>query len=68
MNTFRKYGEQYGVGYLLMMAKGYQESRPGNQDVRSRSGAIGVMQILGTRRAGPVNRERTREGVGTCRQ
>jgi membrane-bound lytic murein transglycosylase MltF len=42
---FRTYGEQYGLDYLLMMAQGYRESRL-NQDVVSRAGAIGVMQIL----------------------
>jgi len=45
MDTFRKYGEQYSIDYLLMMAKGYQESRL-NQNVRSRVGAIGIMQIM----------------------
>jgi membrane-bound lytic murein transglycosylase MltF len=42
---FRKYGNQYDLDYLLMMAKGYQESRL-NQNVRSRVGAIGIMQIM----------------------
>jgi membrane-bound lytic murein transglycosylase MltF len=42
---FRKYGEQYDLDYLLMMAKGYQESRL-NQNVRSPVGAIGIMQIM----------------------
>ena len=45
MDTFRKYGEQYSIDYLLMMAKGYQESRL-NQNVRSRVGAIGIMQVM----------------------
>ncbi len=44
-DLFRKYGDQYDQDYLLMMAKGYQESRL-NQNVRSRVGAIGVMQIM----------------------
>jgi membrane-bound lytic murein transglycosylase MltF len=44
-DTFLKYGEQYSLDYLLMMAKGYQESRL-NQDARSRAGAIGIMQIM----------------------
>jgi membrane-bound lytic murein transglycosylase MltF len=44
-DVFRKYGEQYTIDYLLMMAKGYQESRL-NQSVRSRVGAIGIMQIM----------------------
>jgi len=45
VDTFRKYAEQYKLDYLLMMAKGYQESRL-NQSVRSRVGAIGIMQIM----------------------
>jgi membrane-bound lytic murein transglycosylase MltF len=45
VDTFRKYGEQYKLDYLLMMAKGYQESRL-DQNVRSRVGAIGIMQIM----------------------
>lgn len=44
-DVFRKYGDQYSLDYLLMMAKGYQESRL-NQNVRSRVGAIGIMQIM----------------------
>ena len=42
---FRKYGEKYRIDYLLMMAKGYQESGL-NQNARSRVGAIGVMQLM----------------------
>jgi membrane-bound lytic murein transglycosylase MltF len=45
VDTFRKYGDQYTLDYLLMMAKGYQESRL-DQSVRSRVGAIGIMQIM----------------------
>jgi len=45
VDTFRKYGEEYRLDYLLMMAKGYQESRL-DQNVRSRVGAIGIMQIM----------------------
>ncbi|RLA43224.1 MAG: lytic transglycosylase F [Gammaproteobacteria bacterium] len=41
---FQKYGEQYGIDYLMVAAQGYQESRL-DQSARSRSGAIGVMQI-----------------------
>ncbi len=44
-DLFRKYSDQYDLDYLLMMAKGYQESRL-NQSVRSRVGAIGIMQIM----------------------
>ena len=42
---FRKYGEQYNVDWLMMAAQGYQESRL-DQTLRSKSGAIGVMQVL----------------------
>ncbi|MGH8624770.1 MAG: transglycosylase SLT domain-containing protein [Gammaproteobacteria bacterium] len=45
IETFRKYGDRYELDYLLMMAKGYQESRL-NQRVRSPVGAIGIMQIM----------------------
>lgn len=43
--VFRKYADLYKLDYLLMMAKGYQESRL-NQEARSRVGAIGIMQIM----------------------
>ena len=42
---FQKYGDQYTFDYLLMMAQGYQESRL-DQNVHSRVGAIGVMQVM----------------------
>ena len=44
-DTFRRFGERYDLDYLMMMAKGYRESRL-DQNVRSRVGAIGVMQIM----------------------
>ena len=43
--TFEKYGSQYGVDYVLMMAQGYQESRL-DQSVKSHVGAVGVMQVM----------------------
>lgn len=43
--TFRKYGSKYQMDYLLMMAKGYQESGL-NQNARSPVGAIGIMQLM----------------------
>jgi membrane-bound lytic murein transglycosylase MltF len=43
-SIFQKYGEKYGIEYLMIAAQGYQESRL-DQSARSRSGAIGVMQI-----------------------
>jgi len=42
---FRKYGKQYNFDYLLLTAQGYQESEL-DQTKQSRSGAIGVMQLL----------------------
>ena len=42
---FRKYAAMYGLDDLLLMAQGYQESRL-DQSVRSRAGAVGIMQIL----------------------
>jgi len=45
VNLFRKYGDRYSLDFLLMAALGYQESGL-NQSVRSRVGAIGVMQVM----------------------
>jgi len=42
---FRKYGDRYDIDYLLLMAQGYQESQL-DQSVKSRAGAIGVMQVM----------------------
>jgi membrane-bound lytic murein transglycosylase MltF len=42
---FRKYGKQYDFDPLMLAAQGYQESRL-DQRMRSRMGAIGIMQIL----------------------
>ncbi len=42
---FEKYSKRYSVDYLLMAAQGYQESRL-DQGVKSRVGAIGVMQVM----------------------
>jgi len=42
---FKKYGSRYDIDYLLVMAQGYQESQL-DQSVRSRAGAIGVMQVM----------------------
>jgi len=43
--VFQKYGDQYDVDWLLMAAQGYQESQL-NQSVRSKVGAIGIMQVM----------------------
>lgn len=42
---FQKYGDQYDVDWLLMVAQGYQESQL-DQAVKSPVGAIGVMQVM----------------------
>ena len=44
-DIFEQYGRQYGVDYLLVAAQGYQVSRL-DQGVRSKAGAIGIMQML----------------------
>jgi len=41
---FRKYGEEYNIDWVLAASQGYQESRL-DQSVRSRAGAIGIMQV-----------------------
>jgi membrane-bound lytic murein transglycosylase MltF len=45
VDLFKKYGEQYGVDYLLVAAQGFQESGL-DQGVKSPVGAIGVMQVM----------------------
>jgi membrane-bound lytic murein transglycosylase MltF len=45
MAIFEKYGQQYRFDPLMLAAQGYQESRL-NQNVRSRVGAIGIMQVM----------------------
>jgi membrane-bound lytic murein transglycosylase MltF len=45
VELFRKYGEQYDFDYLMVTAQAYQESGL-DQSVKSRAGAIGVMQLL----------------------
>ena len=45
VELFRKYAGKYDVDFLLMMAQGYQESRL-DQKVKSRVGAVGVMQVM----------------------
>jgi membrane-bound lytic murein transglycosylase MltF len=41
---FQKYGDKYNFPYLLLAAQGFQESGL-NPGLRSKSGAVGVMQI-----------------------
>jgi membrane-bound lytic murein transglycosylase MltF len=52
VNIFTKFGDQYGVDYLMVAAQGYQESGL-NQSARSRAGAIGIMQLLPSTAADP---------------
>jgi membrane-bound lytic murein transglycosylase MltF len=42
---FRKYGAQYGFDWMLLAAIAYQESEM-SHNRRSRSGAVGLMQVL----------------------
>ncbi len=42
---FDRYATLYEFDYLMLMAQGYQESRL-DQSVRSRAGAVGIMQLL----------------------
>jgi membrane-bound lytic murein transglycosylase MltF len=49
---FRKYAEVYEFDWLMLVALAYQESRL-DQDLRSRAGAVGVMQILPSTAADP---------------
>jgi membrane-bound lytic murein transglycosylase MltF len=45
VDFFRKYGGQYDLDFLLMMAQGYQESRL-DHNTRSKAGAVGIMQVM----------------------
>jgi membrane-bound lytic murein transglycosylase MltF len=42
---FQRYGREYDFDWLLLAAQGYQESRL-DQTVKSKAGAIGVMQVM----------------------
>lgn len=42
---FTRYGERYQLDWILLAALGFQESRF-NQHLKSRAGAIGIMQVL----------------------
>jgi membrane-bound lytic murein transglycosylase MltF len=51
---FRKYAADYDLDYLLLAAQGYQESGL-DQNVKSRVGAVGIMQVMpATAAAAPV--------------
>ena len=45
IGVFKKYGDQYSLDWLLMLAQGYQESRL-DQSAKSHVGAVGVMQVM----------------------
>ena len=45
LNSFEKYGAQYGFDPLMLAALGFQESRL-EQDTRSAVGAVGIMQLM----------------------
>jgi len=45
IDLFRKYGKQYKLDPLLLMAQGYQESGLDHK-ARSPGGAVGIMQLL----------------------
>jgi membrane-bound lytic murein transglycosylase MltF len=45
LGLFKKYGAQYNFDPLMLAAQGYQESQL-NQNVKSRVGAVGVMQVM----------------------
>ena len=42
---FKTYSDKYDMDYLLMAAQGFQESQL-NQSVKSKVGAVGVMQVM----------------------
>jgi membrane-bound lytic murein transglycosylase MltF len=52
VDVFRRYADEYDFPHLLMIAQGYQESGL-DQDVRSRAGAVGIMQLLPSTAADP---------------
>jgi len=45
LHFFQVYGTQYDFDWLMLAAQGYQESRL-DQGVKSRVGAVGVMQVM----------------------
>jgi len=45
IELFKKYGDEYQINYLKLMAQGYQESGL-KQDMKSHRGAVGIMQLL----------------------
>jgi len=55
IGAFRKYGAEFGIDPLLLLAQGYQESGLDQSRV-SHAGAVGIMQIKPSTAAGaPIN-------------
>ncbi len=52
VGLFQRYAGEYDFDWLMVAAQGYQESRL-DQSVRSRAGAVGVMQLLPSTAADP---------------
>lgn len=52
VELFRRYGERYGIDWMMLAAQGYQESGL-KQNRRSPVGAIGIMQIKPSTASGP---------------
>jgi len=52
VGLFKKYAARYEFDWLIIMAQAYQESGL-DQNVHSRTGAVGVMQLLPSTAAGP---------------
>ena len=50
--VFQAYAEKYDFDWLLLMAQAFQESGL-DQSVRSKAGAVGIMQVLPTTAADP---------------
>ncbi len=50
--VFQKYAEEYDFDWLLLIAQGYQESGL-DQSVKSKVGAVGIMQVLPSTAADP---------------
>jgi membrane-bound lytic murein transglycosylase MltF len=45
LDLFRRFGDRYAFDHLMLAAQGYQESRL-DHSVRSKAGAVGIMQVL----------------------
>ena len=61
---FQKYAAEYNFDYLMLAAQGYQESLL-DQSRRSRSGAIGIMQVIPKyAAASPINVPNVRTAEG----